>query len=78
MRVDECVDATDVGLDAGSRVRRQDVPGGSGRASRAERPEKAIGGDCCRTEDFRQPSMADAALKLHLPEAILRVRALRP
>src|SRR5439155_16276433 len=50
------------------------LPRGPRRAPEADGPEEAVLRQSSGAEDLAQAAIADAALKLHLPQAILRVR----
>ena len=63
----------DVGVRVSFRAFRQPVPGGARRAAEPYCAKKTILWDSRRAEDLGETTVADAALKLHLPEAILRV-----
>src|SRR5205807_7939940 len=67
------VHAGDVGVYVAFRALRQPIPGGARRAAEPYCAKKTILWDSRRAEDLGQAAVADAALKLHLPETILRV-----
>src|ERR1051325_1816287 len=74
VRRDEGVHAGAVRVDLLLRPRRRAVPRLAGGAAEADSPQKTILLNRRQAEDLRQASVADATLKLHLPQTILRVR----
>ena len=65
-------------VDLGFRIIRQVLPGRPRCAAEADRAQESILRNRRLAEDFGQPAVADAPLKFHLPEAILRVHVTEP
>ena len=73
VRIEERVDAVDIGLQARLRDRRKRREAGFGEPIEPERADEAIDPDQVRPGDLGDPALADAPLDLHLIEALARV-----
>ena len=70
-RGEKRIHAGDVRLDLRPGIVRQPLPRGARRAAESDRAEEPVLRNRRGAEDFRQPAVADPALKLHLPQPVL-------
>ena len=71
--VDECVDATRIGIDQAGDLAREQGGLAFDDAREAQDADEPVGIERDSAEDLREPAAGGAALELHLPQAILRM-----
>ena len=72
------VDARAIGQQHAARLAGQTLPLGLGGAAHAERAQKTVAVERSGTEGLGQAAAADAAVRLELPEPVLRMRETEP